>query len=855
MLFTPALFRIGRRFLIRHPWQSVLMVLGIALGVAMVVAIDLANTSAERAFQLSTEAITGKATDQITGGPEGLQDSLYADLLRQGLSGMAAPVISETVTSPQLGNQPLNLLGIDPFAEEPFANYLGVIGALKTAELSSFLTKPGAVLLSKDLGDEFGIKPGAMFSLNVGGKMQPVFLSGLLEPADSFSRRTLSGLILADISTAQELTGRIGRLDRIDLILPSGDSSFRDRIDLMLPADASLTSAAARVGAIEQMTAAFHTNLTALSLLALLVGLFLIYNTMTFAVVQRRPLFGALRCLGVTRREIFSLIVGEALIVGIAGSLLGMVIGLALSRQTIHMVTQTINDLYFTTTVRDVGIAYTSLVKGGVLGVLATVLTSAVPALEASRVSPRLALMRSGLEAKTRISVLRVAIWGVGFIILGAAILLYPTRSLPLGFGGTFFVIAGFGMVAALATVGILKALQPILSGIFGVLGRMAPRNLVNALSRTSVAVAALMVAVAVTIGVSLMIGSFRYTVITWLSQTLQGDIYISGQNFKQTTTEIPIDPQIVKAASGFPGVARVDALRAISVASPSGPITLNASSNPRIGQERLYLAREGTEQEVQNALDQGAVLVSEPLANRLGIPKHGGRLSLYTPSGLRSFPVAGIYYDYSSSEGTTVMAMAVYRKFWFDSAVTSLSLRLASGVNPDQATRDIQKIIQQTDPHQTLNVRPNRALREAVLSIFDRTFAITGALNVITLIVAFIGVLSTLFLLQVEKQREVGVLRAIGLTIRQLWGLVFLETGLLGLSAGLLAIPTGYTLSIILIYIINRRSFGWTLQMALGAEPFLEALLVALAAALLAGIYPAYRLGKMGAAEAIRYE
>ncbi len=191
----------------------------------------------------------------------------------------------------------------------------------------------------------------------MGGYPRQAFLAGLLTPADELSRRTLDGLILADIATAQELTGRLGRLDRIDLILPGDEGAVADELRALLPAGAQIVGVEARAGTIEEMTAAFRLNLLALSLLALVVGLFLIYNTMTFSVVQRRPLFGTLRCLGVTRREVFALVVSEALVVGVLGAVLGLGLGIVMGRGAVQAVTQTINDLYFVVTVQEIEIA------------------------------------------------------------------------------------------------------------------------------------------------------------------------------------------------------------------------------------------------------------------------------------------------------------------------------------------------------------------------------------------------------------------------------------------------------------------------------------------------------------------
>jgi putative ABC transport system permease protein len=849
--FPRILWNIGWRYLIRHPWQSVLMIVGITLGVAVVVAIDLANASASRAFDLSTDAIVGRATHQIVGGPQGLDEAVYIHLRREGVVHAAAPVIEEYVSSPQLDDRPFQLLGVDPFAEPPFRSYLsGAVGAPGTG-LVTFLTQPGAVLLSSDVAERYGLALGARITLDVAGYERDAFIAGLLQPADDFSRRALDGIILADIATAQELTSRIGKLDRIDLILPAGDTVLASRISALLPPNAHIVPVEARTGIAEQMTAAFRTNLTALSLLALVVGMFLIYNTMTFSVVQRRPLFGTLGCLGVTRREIFALVVSEGLIVGSVGAALGLALGIVMGQGAVRMVTQTINDLYFVVSVRGVEIPAISLLKGALLGVLATVLSAALPAWEAASVSPRAALSRSGLEAKARQAVALAAAGGLALLAAGSATLALPTHNLAVSFAGVFLVVLGFALLAPLITTLLMRGSAPVTGRVWGSLGRMAPRNVVSALSRTSIAVAALMVAVSVTIGVSLMVSSFRYTVVGWLTQTLRGDLYVTAPTATATQTSVAIDPAVVGTVRQWPGVARVDSLRSVEVDSPGGPVHVAAVDNPNYD-ERLYVIADGPPKAVWEAVQTGAVIVSEPFANRLGLPRHGGTVTLYTGEGMHTFRVVGIYRDYASSEGTVMMALQTYRRLWHDDAVTALSLRLAPGVDADHVARDLQAAL---SSRQRLLIRPNRALREEALVIFDRAFAITGALQLLATIVAFVGVLSALLSLQLERQRELGVLRAVGLTVRQLWGLVILETGLMGTTAGLLAMPTGFSLALILVYIINRRSFGWTLQMQVDALPFLQALAVAVVAALLAGLYPARRMGHMVTAEALRFE
>lgn len=845
------LWRVGWRYLARHPWQSVLMVIGITLGVAVAVAVDLANTSASRAFDLGTAAITGKATHQIAGGPQGIDETVYVFLRAQGVT-QSAPIVSEHVVSPELGHAPLQVLGIDPFAEAPFRTYLFQHGALPLGNLTSFFTQPNTVLISSGQAQRYALAIGDPLTLLIQNRRHTVTVGGLLEPADSLSARLLDGLILADIATVQELTGRLGRIDRIDLILPNTGSTAVSRIDALLPAGLHITPVAARSGAVEQMTAAFRTNLTALSLLAMLVGMFLIYNTMTFSVVQRRPLFGTLRCLGVTRSEVFALVVSEALIVGSIGAALGLGLGILLGQGTVRLITQTINDLYFVVNVRTVEIAPESLIKGLLLGIVATVLTAAPPAWEAASVPPRLALSRSGLEVKARQAVVLAGLGGLGLLAAGLALLNLPTRNLLISFAGTFAVVVGMAMLTPVTMTLLMRAAPALTGRAWGVLGRMAPRNVANSLSRTSVAIAALMIAISVSIGVSLMVGSFRYTVAAWLEQILQGDIYISAPVMTASQNPPPLDPAVLPLASQWPGVARVDLLRATTLESDSGPVQVIAVHNPDFARERTFLAADRPPSLLWEAMQEDAILVSEPLANRLLLPQEGGRITLLTDRGAQVFLVAGIYYDYSASQGIVAMSIDSYRRYWDDAALTALSLRLAPGADVDAVQRSLQQALSSV---QTLAVRPNRALREEVLVVFDRTFAITGALQVLATFVAFIGVLSALLSLQLEKQRELGILRAIGLTTQQLWALVLLETGLMGAVAGLLAMPTGYAVSLILIYVINSRSFGWTLQMKVDPAPFLFALVVAVSAALLAGIYPAWRMTRMITAEAIRFE
>lgn len=847
-----SLFKVAWRYLLSHPLQSALMLLGISLGVAVAVSVDIANASAARAFDLSVEAVVGRSTHYISGGPGGLPEETYTVLRRAGLEIPMTPILSQLIVSPDLGNIPLQLLGIDPFAEQPFRSYLfSEETQASVKQIGAFYVVPGAILISTDLADRYGLGEGETIQLNVSGQSRTGTIAGLVEPRDALSRRALENLVLADISTVQELSGLLGRLERIDLILQSEDqTAAMTKIRSYLPSNAEILPTEGRSQAVEQMTAAFRTNLTALSLLGLTVGLFLIYNTMTFSVVQRRQVFGTLRALGVTGREIFILVLGEALLVGILGSLLGIVLGILLGRGAVDQVAQTINDVFFTLTVREVSLPASSLIKGGLLGMATTFFAALLPAWEAAKSPPRRILSRSQLELLSSKILARAALFGA--VMAAFSIVLLATVELSLGasFACTFGVTIGL----ALTTPWLTQKLMPLVSrvlGFLGPVGRLAPREVAGSASRTSPAMAALMVAVAVTIGASLMIGSFRASVINWLDQILSNDIYGSVAGASLAEPAIPIEREILDQVRNWPGVDAVHLLRNVEVDSPYGPITLSANDNPNDGNEQLYVARQGSGSEVWSAVQSGAVMISEPLANRLDLWM-GDEIILYTGSGEQSFPIVAVFSDYTSSRGNVTMWLENYRELWNDNAVTAFSARVEGGHDVDAIVTDMRSELNQI---QFINIRSNQGLRTETLEVFDRTFLITRALQLITTGVAFVGVLSAMLALQLEKQRQLGILKAIGLGVGQLWGLTLLETGLIGAVAGTLALPTGYIIAQILLQLINKRSFGWTLQLQLEAAPFVQALLIAVAAALLAGLYPAYRASRRSAADAIRFD
>ncbi|HJV55878.1 MAG TPA: FtsX-like permease family protein [Methylomirabilota bacterium] len=864
--------RIGLRHLGRHPWQVGLAVLGIALGVAVAVSIDLANESARRAFSLATEAVTGRATHQIVAGPSGLPDDFYRVLKVELGARPAAPILSGDVAAADRPGRTFTVLGVDPFAEEPFRPYLGEAGRSsapgasagerrdppprdRLSTVAALVTRPGAVLVARPTARELGLAVGDRLAIRVAGARRELVVVGLLEPGDPASARALDGLLVTDIASAQEIFGAAGRIGRIDLIASDDEAgrALLERVARRLPPGAELVTAGARAGTTAQMIRAFQWNLTALSLLALVVGMFLIYQTMTFSVVQRRPLIGALRALGVTRGEIFALVMTEAALIGVVGTAAGLALGFTLARGLLGLVTRTINDLYFVLSVRDVTLDPLVLAKGVLLGVGATLAAALAPALEATGAPPRVVMSRGALETSARRMVTRATWIGAGLVAGGALVLALPAGIVG-GFAGLFVLMIGSALVAPAAALGLLRLLQPPIAAGFGTVGRLAARGIVAAFSRTSVAIAALMIAVSAAIGVGIMIASFREAVVSWLEGTLRADVYVSAPSLVGNRPDATLDPALVTRLAATRGVARAGTSRSVLVPGPGGPVQVVALDVDPARPPR-WRFREGSADVVWSPGRDGAigdtVIVSEPYANRRAV-RPGDAVRLRTDRGDHDFRVGGVFYDYGSSAGVVVMGRRTYDRFWDDRKVSGLAIEAAPGADLGALIADLRA---RAAGGQEIVVRSNRALREASLEIFDRTFAVTGVLRTLTVAVAFIGMLAALMALQLERAREIAVLRTLGLTPRQVWRLVTVETGLMGLLAGVLAVPGGLLLAGILVFVINRRSFGWTMPIDPSPAILLQGVALSVLAAVLAGLYPAWRMARALPADALRDE
>lgn len=846
------MFKLFRLFNFRHlrrrPLEAFLSLLGIAIGVAVMAGIDLANDNALLSFHKSVDAISGRATHQILGSAAGIPDTMAAEILRQPLL-TATPVIEYVAACREAGNDALHVLGIDPFTDAAFRDYSNLSDSsatLLTAGNLQLLTQPGAALISETFAATHGLVLPDTLHLLIGSEWRAVFVLGTISQ-EILTRLGFDHLLLLDLSSAQEVLGRLGYIDRIDLIASEARIAG---LRAALPEYLRLEPPAGRSRRVEEMIRAYRLNLTALSFLAVFVGMFLIYNTMEFAVLHRRKQIGILRCLGVTPRQVIINSLLEALVLGLIGAALGLALGVLLAHYATQAVSATISELYVFLKVEGVTLRPAVLLKAAGLGLLATLFASAVPALEAAGISAAVAVRRSSLERRARTFAPWFAAAGVVALGLGLAVYFNSTSFIGGLVVALLVGLAAIGFTPVL-TLWLTAASAPLAQRHAGQPGLLATRSIRAALSRTAVAIAALMLALAMVLGMRLMITSFRATINDWVSGALQGDVYLRPLGFGTAKWSATLSPDFLAFLAEQPDVAAISRYGATEFRYRGEPIYL-VEVSPEVLQTRSnFTFTAGTGAQHWPKLLAGEVIISEIFSRRFG-KAASDTLLLPSPAGPQPFTIAAVIIDYSLDQGQVMMSHDTYARHFGPPRITNAALYLETGVEIGGYVRALRRAVA---GRFEVEVNSHRELRAEVLRIFDQSFAITQVMQLLAGLVAVIGIISAVMSLLVERTRELGILRAVGMTLAQMRRMVFLESGLMGVFAGLIALPAGTALALVLIYVINLRTFGWAIPFRIEAVAYLQTFLIALGAALLAAIYPMQRLKRIPIASAIREE
>ena len=835
------LLRASLRYLAVHPAQSVLGVLGVALGVAIVVGIQITQESSKRAFDASMRSVFGANTHHVIAAEEYFDEGVLGDIRRLAPSLHPTPVLEGTLQIDVESRPRMRLLGVDPIGQASAA-----VG--DELDLMRFISVPGGAIIGAGAARRWQVTAGDRLAVRTRAGPAELEIIAVAGGRRQGSFAVADNVIVVDIASAQEILDLAGRLSRIELD-GAADAGQLMALEGRLPGLLRVVETGRYTHSARQLTRAFYINLNALSLLALLVGIFLIFNTTAFLVVQRRAVFARLRAIGVTRGGIATLVLVEALMLGAVGGVCGVILGTVLANVLMGSIAQTMSDHYFEAASVAALPSPLLTIAGVGLALAATLVAALLPALEASRVEPCEALRPTAFEHALMRKLRWVAGAAVVLVTAGVILLAYPSQSLLTGFAG----LGCFILAATLATPWLAyRVIQRVLGSLHARLAvpeRNALAQACRSMSRIGIAMAALMAATATSVGIGVMVTSFRLAVIDWLDTLLRAEIYVSEPGRRDSGPLI--GPGLRAQIVALPTVAELSTVRRLSITREDGDVRVTAYHLPAAARDGFRFLSGSARNVWRTWTTADTVIVSEPFAyrHRTGV---GDDLVLPTPAGPVAFEIVGVYQDYTNERGVVAMSSDNFVKYWRDRRVHGIGVYPAQDANSDALAQELTAVIA---PYQLLSMWSNAEVKRRSLEIFDRTFDVTEVLSVLAALIAALGVFSALLALHLERMREYAVMRALGCSNVFVRRTLYAQTFVVGAIAGLFAIPIGIGIAAILIEVINVRSFGWSMHMYLTPAAVAIPPVLAVTAALAATVYPAERAVRVQPAAALRYE
>jgi len=827
---------IGLRDLRVRRLRTALAVGGVALGVALIMAIQIINQATLVAFRQTIEGTAGRAQLQIVAPSESGLPAAVLEAVR-GAPGvaLAVPVVEGTIFVADGSGESMTIFGVDLGDEASVRAYEGV-GADAGKVIDDplvFLAQPDSIVVTRAFASPRGLGLGDSLSVIAAAGSRRLTVRGLLD-ARGVAQAYGSGLGIMDIVAAQLLLGKEGRFDRIDMVLADGGEPqvAAAALRALLPPGLAVERPEQRGTQVEAMLRAFQSMLSVTSGIALMVAIFVIYNSLATVVVERRQESGVLRALGARRRQVLGLHLGEALCTGAVGGLVGSGLGVGLAHLLVGTLTGSAAVTFglplvapgITVTPASLGVAFGA-------GMAAAVLAGTLPALSAARVSP-LEAVRQQAPPLRRFA--RGALGaGFGFGALAVVALWVETRTHVAAFGH----VANLGLEMGLALLCVpavqlsARGFRPLATRLFGASGWLAGESSQRLPLRTATTVAALALGLSMSTTVAIVARSFEISVGEWVLSWTDRDLFVTSAKKERGLVGMPLAETLAAGLRSVPGVQRVDSYRLLRQRYEGDTIALSAIPEP--------------------APDSGVAWVSDSFAARYrkGV---GDEVTLETPSGSRSFRIAAVRKNYASDRGTVILGYPTFRETWGDRRVTHFRIDVVPGADPAEVRAEIQHRF--GAEHHLLVLEPH-ALRADILGGVARTFNFMWGVEALTLLVAFLGVIDTLFAALLTRRREIGVLRAIGCTRAQVaaaFALEGLQIGVLGAGLGLAA---GVALALMWIVVLFRDTIGYLIDVHLPGVRLAVVALVALILAAVATMVPARRAARLAVTRALAYE
>jgi putative ABC transport system permease protein len=833
------------RFAWRHwrlsPVSSLLLLMILAIGVAAFFSIRLANRAAVASFQNFTDLITSQSDGLITAPVGSLPESVLTDL--RHLFGNdpvnLVPVLEATAVPPRrdenesLGSRPtFQMLGLDLPAlvnlESQQGNRSGWFGSASAGAtddsekgFSPVLRNQLSVFITDVLAKRDRLQIGSPLPLIINEHPVELRVSGII-PVDPKQPAAPANLLIMDLPALQQLTDKTGRLDRIEFVLEDSPrraqrwATIKGILEAANPPNAPrwlVSSPADRRASASTMTQAFRLNLTILSLLALLVGLYLVFQGLDGAVVRRRNEIAVLRSLGVTSRQIQSAWLVEAAAIGLVGGLLGLGLGWLGAQVAVKMVAKTVNALYYASSVDSAAFSFGEAGVALILAIIASTVAGWRPAQVAANTPPAQVASRMGTTSYPGGKWLGNAGLGLALVVAGFFLTYLPPFRLPGGarlpvaaYAAALCWIFGAGIFAGNTLAGLGKIFHWL--KINSTTLRLAASHLRAPSGRHRLAVAGLVCAVGMTAGMAILVGSFDTTMRGWIDRTFQADLYISSDGAQNASSTSRITPETWKNVIANPAVKEANIIQFIEI-KIGGVTTLlvgNRLAFFRDYAKPAWLSAPLNDDVFDPTRNAALALVSETFSERFRV-RRGDQIQVPTPDGFRAVTVAGIFSDYGNERGSLMIERQQFKSWFGNELAVSLILALNPGYDPETVRAQLRTA------HPGLGIFTSGYLRGEALRIFRQTFAVTYALELIGIVVAVIGLAFTMASLLWERRADLNTLRALGMRRRELAGAAAWEGALTALAGLLMGLAVSFALGWLLIYRINKQTFGWTLQ------------------------------------------
>ncbi len=780
----------------RSPGRTVLAVLAIALGVALGFTVYLINRAAADEVSRAARSLFGVADLAVEAGPAGLDETIYPAVARVPGIEVASPLVEVMA---KLANQrrPLKVIGIDAFRSRLLQPSLATLAGTMS-EGSVGALDPQALFISADAAGELQLRQGDMLELQVGLQSVAFRIAAIL-PSQALEQRAA----IVDIATAQWKFAQLGKLSRINVRLAAGSNEQQVRAALggLLPADARVVTPGEATSDALRLSSAYRSNLTALALVALFTGGFLVYSTQTLAVLRRRREFALLHALGVTNRQQIAFSLGSGAAIGALGAMVGIVLGAVAASYALASLGTDMGAGYFRSGAVRLELSVLEVLAFASLGCATAIAGTLRPAWETTKI-PTAAALKSGDVASGQVVSHRVL--SVMLVAIAAAILwLPPLGTLPLpGYASIALLI--FASVTAVAT--IVRRVLLMLPAVRAVPFQIAVAHLIGTARYVTLSVAAIVVSFSLMVAMLIMVTSFRSSLDAWTQKILPADVYLRAGYVGQTAF---FDAATIERLRSLPGIKRMQTGRFAQISlDPERPaVALVARSfDPAQIEDVIWIERRTDAVLPANTVP---VWISEAAADLYRL-QPGSKLSLPLNGRRVEASVRGLWRDYEHQNGAVLMQRDTYEKLTGDSAVNTVGVWTDAAVPIAEVIKQIRQLIPAAA---AFDLRVPQELRKISLAVFDRTFAVTYLLEIVAVVIGLLGISASTSAQVLARRGEFGVLRYIGLTRRQIATTLGIEGLLLGSVGVAIGVVTGIVVSMILIYVVNRQSFHWSMD------------------------------------------